>query len=213
MGLFLPLSESRVRLQGVLCPGQRHRVVCLFLCECWGHFTLLPSLVCSAQSWALGVAGHAPRFTPVPGAGPHSPGLWPVSSCQLPELRLLARRLQHVFVAWSPQLCGCCRDGGPGTHGGLALVLLQVRHSTHSLFEYMKGIQGDPQALASFGETLLQVFEDNLLNDRWMMSLVAWKCWDSNPVPVGTWGKLTHLDGEPGSPHLVWAHSCAASQQ
>ncbi|XP_008586512.1 PREDICTED: tubulin-specific chaperone D isoform X1 [Galeopterus variegatus] len=41
-----------------------------------------------------------------------------------------------------------------------------VRHSTHSLFEYMKGIQSDPQALESFGATLLQVFEDNLLNDR-----------------------------------------------
>ncbi|XP_040845817.1 tubulin-specific chaperone D isoform X3 [Ochotona curzoniae] len=47
-----------------------------------------------------------------------------------------------------------------------------VRHSTHSLFEYMKGIQGDPQALASFGETLLQVFEDNLLNDRVSVSLL-----------------------------------------
>ncbi|KAI5277353.1 Tubulin-Specific Chaperone D [Manis pentadactyla] len=41
-----------------------------------------------------------------------------------------------------------------------------VRYSTQSLFEYMKGIQHDPQALGSFGETLLQVFEDNLLNDR-----------------------------------------------
>ncbi|XP_014442175.1 tubulin-specific chaperone D [Tupaia chinensis] len=41
-----------------------------------------------------------------------------------------------------------------------------VRHSTQSLFEYMKGIQRDPQALESFSGTLLQVFEDNLLNDR-----------------------------------------------
>ncbi|XP_036125871.1 tubulin-specific chaperone D isoform X1 [Molossus molossus] len=41
-----------------------------------------------------------------------------------------------------------------------------VRHSTQSLFVYMKGIQGDPQALGSFSETLLQLFEDNLLNDR-----------------------------------------------
>ncbi|XP_069339168.1 tubulin-specific chaperone D isoform X2 [Eulemur rufifrons] len=41
-----------------------------------------------------------------------------------------------------------------------------VRHSTQSLFAYMKGIQGDPRALESFGGTLLQVFEDNLLNDR-----------------------------------------------
>ncbi|XP_058417962.1 tubulin-specific chaperone D isoform X6 [Diceros bicornis minor] len=41
-----------------------------------------------------------------------------------------------------------------------------VRCSTQSLFEYMKGIQDDPQALEGFGGTLLQVFEDNLLNDR-----------------------------------------------
>ncbi|KAK1330682.1 hypothetical protein QTO34_008619 [Cnephaeus nilssonii] len=41
-----------------------------------------------------------------------------------------------------------------------------VRHSTQSLFVHMKGIQNDPQALESFSGTLLQVFEDNLLNDR-----------------------------------------------
>ncbi|EFB29985.1 hypothetical protein PANDA_016130 [Ailuropoda melanoleuca] len=41
-----------------------------------------------------------------------------------------------------------------------------VRYSTQSLFEYMKGIQKDLQALEGFGGTLLQVFEDNLLNDR-----------------------------------------------
>ncbi|XP_053425237.1 tubulin-specific chaperone D [Nycticebus coucang] len=41
-----------------------------------------------------------------------------------------------------------------------------VRHSTQSLLGYMKGIQSDPQALEGFSGTLLQVFEDNLLNDR-----------------------------------------------
>ncbi|XP_018881921.3 tubulin-specific chaperone D isoform X1 [Gorilla gorilla gorilla] len=41
-----------------------------------------------------------------------------------------------------------------------------IRHSTQSLFEYMKGIQSDPQALGSFSGTLLQIFEDNLLNER-----------------------------------------------
>ncbi|XP_032097084.1 tubulin-specific chaperone D isoform X3 [Sapajus apella] len=41
-----------------------------------------------------------------------------------------------------------------------------IRHSTQSLFEYMRGIQSDPQALGSFGGTLLQIFEDNLLKDR-----------------------------------------------
>uniref|UniRef100_A0A8C6RHM6 Tubulin-specific chaperone D n=1 Tax=Nannospalax galili TaxID=1026970 RepID=A0A8C6RHM6_NANGA len=47
-----------------------------------------------------------------------------------------------------------------------------VRHSTQSLFEYMKGIQKDAQALESFSGTLLQVFEDNLLNDRVSVSLL-----------------------------------------
>ncbi|XP_074081296.1 tubulin-specific chaperone D [Macrotis lagotis] len=41
-----------------------------------------------------------------------------------------------------------------------------VRYSTQSLFEYMKKIQNDIQAMDSFSETLLHVFEDNLLNDR-----------------------------------------------
>ncbi|XP_052612705.1 tubulin-specific chaperone D isoform X3 [Peromyscus californicus insignis] len=47
-----------------------------------------------------------------------------------------------------------------------------VRHSTQSLFEYMKGIQKDAQALVSFSGTLLKVFEDNLLNDRVSVSLL-----------------------------------------
>ncbi|XP_013361458.1 PREDICTED: tubulin-specific chaperone D isoform X2 [Chinchilla lanigera] len=47
-----------------------------------------------------------------------------------------------------------------------------VKHSTQSLFEYMKGIQQDPQALGSFSGTLLQVFEDNLRNDRVSVSLL-----------------------------------------
>ncbi|XP_058559363.1 tubulin-specific chaperone D isoform X2 [Neofelis nebulosa] len=41
-----------------------------------------------------------------------------------------------------------------------------VRYSTQSLFEYMAGIQKDLRALEGFSGTLLQVFEDNLLNDR-----------------------------------------------
>ncbi|KAL1779263.1 tubulin-specific chaperone D [Sigmodon hispidus] len=47
-----------------------------------------------------------------------------------------------------------------------------VRHSTQSLFEYMKGIQKDAQALENFCGTLLKVFEDNLLNDRVSVSLL-----------------------------------------
>ncbi|XP_077183676.1 tubulin-specific chaperone D isoform X1 [Paroedura picta] len=41
-----------------------------------------------------------------------------------------------------------------------------VRCSSQSLFDYLKGIRNDMNALSSFCETLLQVFEDNLLNDR-----------------------------------------------
>lgn len=54
---------------------------------------------------------------------------------------------------------------GAGLTGSWAR-LLQVRHSTQSLFAYVKGIQKDLQALEGFAGTLLQVFEDNLLNDR-----------------------------------------------
>ncbi|XP_019357997.1 PREDICTED: tubulin-specific chaperone D [Gavialis gangeticus] len=41
-----------------------------------------------------------------------------------------------------------------------------VRYSAQSLFDYMKKIQNDLGAMNSFCETLLKVFEDNLLNDR-----------------------------------------------
>ncbi|XP_006886364.1 PREDICTED: tubulin-specific chaperone D [Elephantulus edwardii] len=41
-----------------------------------------------------------------------------------------------------------------------------VRHATQSLCEYVKSIQEDPQAMGYFSETLLQIFRDNLLNDR-----------------------------------------------
>ncbi|XP_060027662.1 tubulin-specific chaperone D isoform X2 [Erinaceus europaeus] len=41
-----------------------------------------------------------------------------------------------------------------------------VRYSTQSLFEFMEGIQSDPKALEDFSGALLQVFEDNLLNER-----------------------------------------------
>lgn len=57
---------------------------------------------------------------------------------------------------------GC---SGAGLTGSRAR-LLQVRHSTQSLFAFVKGIQKDLQALEGFAGTLLQVFEDNLLNDR-----------------------------------------------
>uniref|UniRef100_A0A8C9P525 Tubulin-specific chaperone D n=1 Tax=Spermophilus dauricus TaxID=99837 RepID=A0A8C9P525_SPEDA len=52
------------------------------------------------------------------------------------------------------------------------LSILQVRYSTQSLLEYMKGIQKDPEALGSFSKTLLQVFENNLLNDRVSVALL-----------------------------------------
>ncbi|XP_048222175.1 tubulin-specific chaperone D [Perognathus longimembris pacificus] len=47
-----------------------------------------------------------------------------------------------------------------------------VKHSTQSLFEYIKRIQKDPRDLGAFGESILRVFEDNLLNDRVSVSLL-----------------------------------------
>ncbi|XP_053232090.1 tubulin-specific chaperone D isoform X1 [Podarcis raffonei] len=41
-----------------------------------------------------------------------------------------------------------------------------VRCSSQSLFSYLKGIQSNMDAMNSFCDTLLKVFEDNLLNDR-----------------------------------------------
>ncbi|XP_042304355.1 tubulin-specific chaperone D isoform X2 [Sceloporus undulatus] len=41
-----------------------------------------------------------------------------------------------------------------------------VRYSSQSMFDYLKSIQNDMDAMNIFCETLLQVFEDNLLNDR-----------------------------------------------
>uniref|UniRef100_A0A2D4PJN4 Tubulin-folding cofactor D C-terminal domain-containing protein n=1 Tax=Micrurus surinamensis TaxID=129470 RepID=A0A2D4PJN4_MICSU len=48
--------------------------------------------------------------------------------------------------------------------GGLTESI--VRCSSQSLFNYLKSIQNDRDAMNSFCETLLKVFEDNLLNDR-----------------------------------------------
>ncbi|NXD41875.1 TBCD protein, partial [Copsychus sechellarum] len=55
--------------------------------------------------------------------------------------------------------------------GGLTETTL--RYSAQSLFDYMKKIQSDPSALGSFCETLLQVFEDNLRNDRVSVPLLT----------------------------------------
>ncbi|XP_062976473.1 tubulin-specific chaperone D [Elgaria multicarinata webbii] len=72
-----------------------------------------------------------------------------------------------------------------------------VRCSSQSLFDYLKRIQSDKDALSSFCETLLQVFEDNLLNDRVSVPLLkmldqilANGCFDifvaeeNNPIPL-----------------------------
>lgn len=48
----------------------------------------------------------------------------------------------------------------------LSFLLLQLRYSAQSLFDYMKKIQNDSSAMEGFCETLLKVFEDNLRNDR-----------------------------------------------
>lgn len=48
----------------------------------------------------------------------------------------------------------------------LSFLVLQLRYSAQSLFDYMKNIQNDSSAMEGFCETLLKVFEDNLRNDR-----------------------------------------------
>ncbi|MGH0127080.1 UNVERIFIED_CONTAM: hypothetical protein FKN15_068726 [Acipenser sinensis] len=45
-------------------------------------------------------------------------------------------------------------------------VFWQVRFSAHSLFDYLKTIQQDATAMNNFGCTLLQIFRDNVRNDR-----------------------------------------------
>lgn len=80
--------------------------------------------------------------------------------------------LLRLLSSWQTfeSVIGAEPGPAPGERGLVAVTrsfsILQVRYSTQSLFEYMKGIQHDPQALEGFGGTLLQVFEDNLLNDR-----------------------------------------------
>nr|XP_020641570.1 tubulin-specific chaperone D [Pogona vitticeps]XP_020641571.1 tubulin-specific chaperone D [Pogona vitticeps]XP_020641572.1 tubulin-specific chaperone D [Pogona vitticeps] len=72
-----------------------------------------------------------------------------------------------------------------------------VRCSSQSLFDYLKDIQNDTDAMNSFCETLLQVFENNLQNDRisvpllkMLDQLLASGCFDiflseeNHPFPV-----------------------------
>lgn len=79
-----------------------------------------------------------------------------------------------VCVQWLLEECSQCScaplagTGQSSTHPVLhwSFLVLQLRYSAQSLFDYMKKIQSDPSALESFCETLLKVFEDNLRNDR-----------------------------------------------
>uniref|UniRef100_A0A8C7XE32 Tubulin-specific chaperone D n=1 Tax=Oryzias sinensis TaxID=183150 RepID=A0A8C7XE32_9TELE len=41
-----------------------------------------------------------------------------------------------------------------------------VHFSSQSLFDFLKGIQGDSETLGQFGDTLLRIFRDSLHNDR-----------------------------------------------
>uniref|UniRef100_A0A3P9J9T9 Tubulin-specific chaperone D n=1 Tax=Oryzias latipes TaxID=8090 RepID=A0A3P9J9T9_ORYLA len=43
-----------------------------------------------------------------------------------------------------------------------------VHFSSQSLFDFLKGIQGDSETLGQFGDTLLRIFRDSLHNDRWV---------------------------------------------
>ncbi|XP_012658670.1 tubulin-specific chaperone D isoform X1 [Otolemur garnettii] len=95
------------------------------------------------------------------------------------ELEQLLPRSDITSVSWNvpsqafPRITQLLRLPTYRYHVLLGLVVSvggltesTVRHSTQSLLGYMKGIQSDPQALEGFSRTLLQVFEDNLLNDR-----------------------------------------------
>lgn len=80
---------------------------------------------------------------------------------------------QHRFLLTGARQGGeakllCCASphGLLGSAQGRVCLALQVRFSTQSLFTFMEGVQRDVGALEQFGHTLLQVFEDNLLNDR-----------------------------------------------
>lgn len=66
------------------------------------------------------------------------------------------------------------------------LTASTVRFSTQSLLAFLEGVQRDVGALEQFSHTLLQVFEDNLLNDRVSVPLLktldqmlANRCFDS----------------------------------
>uniref|UniRef100_A0A7N4V772 Tubulin-specific chaperone D n=1 Tax=Sarcophilus harrisii TaxID=9305 RepID=A0A7N4V772_SARHA len=75
-----------------------------------------------------------------------------------------------------------------------------VRYSTQSLFEYMKKIQNDIQAMNNFSETLLQVFENNLLNDR--VSVPFLKMLDQM-LANGCFDIFTAVDNHPFSLKLL----------
>ncbi|XP_076866238.1 tubulin-specific chaperone D isoform X2 [Brachyhypopomus gauderio] len=69
-----------------------------------------------------------------------------------------------------------------------------VRFSSQSLFDYLKTIQQDTGALLQFGDTLLQVFRDNLRNDR--VSVPLLKMLDQM-LSNGCFDIFTHQESHP----------------
>ncbi|XP_077335366.1 tubulin-specific chaperone D-like, partial [Lithobates pipiens] len=64
-----------------------------------------------------------------------------------------------------------------------------VRYSAQSLFEYLRDIQSNAEAMGSFVQTLLQVFKDNQHNDR--VSIPLLKMLDQM-LANGCFGLYTH---------------------
>lgn len=69
-----------------------------------------------------------------------------------------------------------------------------VQHSSHSLFEHLKSIQQDEAEMQQFGDTVLQIFRDNLHNDR--VSVPVLKMLDQM-LANGCFEIFTHQDSHP----------------
>lgn len=75
-----------------------------------------------------------------------------------------------------------------------------VRYSAQSLFEYLRDIQSDAEAMGSFIQTLLQVFKDNQHNDR--VSIPLLKMLDQM-LANGCFELYTHEEDHPFARELL----------
>ncbi|MBN3310433.1 TBCD protein, partial [Amia calva] len=80
---------------------------------------------------------------------------WNAPSQAFPHVTQLLRLPAYQYRT----LLGLCVSVG-------GLTESTVRYSAQSLFDHLKGIQQDNGEMVHFGDTLLQIFRDNLHNDR-----------------------------------------------